>query len=71
METSELINRFSEHKSKNQFKEESIVMLHEQFYVFARQIDALIADGREKSLAMTKLEEAMFWVKQSLDITTP
>jgi hypothetical protein len=70
MDVNELLGRFSAHNSENRFKDEALESMYEQFYIFSRQIDAMISDGREKSLAMTKLEEAMFWVKKSIDITS-
>lgn len=32
----------------------------------AHQIDRELPPGRERSLALTKLEEAMFWTEQSI-----
>jgi len=42
--------------------------VRELFAVIAKQVDALVPDGREKSLALTKLEEAKFWANQGLII---
>jgi hypothetical protein len=57
----DLINRFGYHPPKD----EVIVQKHETMrttcLALARIMDSSLPDGREKSLAITKLEEAMFW----------
>jgi hypothetical protein len=67
METTEIAKRFSKKEFNNRFYNESIDEIHKQFYIFARQIEVLLNDGREKSLMMTSLEEAMMWAIQSLN----
>jgi hypothetical protein len=60
MDTTDLSRRFSLHKvdEKTQLKMESIL---EHAWRLASVIETHTPDGREKSLAMTKLEEVVFW----------
>lgn len=36
--------------------------------IFATVINELVPDGREKSLAMTKLEESLFWSNRGISV---
>ncbi len=58
-------NRFSYHAP-----DDDRVRLHgrirEELKMVADFLDAKLPDGREKSLAITKLEEAMFWANASI-----
>lgn len=38
----------------------------DQAHIFADKINSMLPDGREKSLAITKLEEVVFWVNAAL-----
>lgn len=60
METTELNNRFVYHPPtpEKKTKHEDIRVRCEEL---AHAINALLPEGREKSLAITKLEEVMFW----------
>ena len=46
------------------------VQLHEQareqLKLVAHFVESRVPDGREKSLALTKLEEAMFWTNAAI-----
>lgn len=72
----ELINRFGYHRatadSAPKHAEVREIMLDA-----ATALDALIPDGRDKSLAMTSLQEAMHWANSAIamendvDLETP
>ena len=65
MNTQDLLNRFSYHATENpqagQHDEIRKACLN-----LAGFLDATVPDSREKSLAMTKLEEVMFWSNAAL-----
>lgn len=58
--------RFNHHPPKD----DSVVLRHEHVRDVCRKaaemIDAAAPDGREKSLAITKLEEAMMWANAAI-----
>ncbi|MFB5557631.1 Acb2/Tad1 domain-containing protein [Bacillus cereus] len=45
---------------------ERFVDIRNQALLFATVIDGLCPNSREKSLALTKLEEAVFWANASI-----
>lgn len=65
MDTNDLQNRFAYHKPKpgqlDDYKQ-----IRDDVYAVALLIDDLCPDSREKSLAITKLEEAVFWANASI-----
>lgn len=61
----DLNNRFTYHPPKDDqsLRYEGI---RSEGLAFARTIDRLCPDSREKSLAITKLEEAVMWANASI-----
>lgn len=62
--TADLDNRFTYHAP-----DDATVELHQNIrnncLALAKEIDS-VPDGREKSLALTRLEEAMFWANAAI-----
>jgi hypothetical protein len=65
MDENDLNNRFIYHKPKN---DQAIryEMLRDSARNFAEQINDKCPDSREKSLAMTHLEECVMWANASI-----
>lgn len=69
MDPSDLEHRFAFHKAN-----ETTGPIHSEIrhilFGTAERIDLLLPDGREKSLVMTNLEQAMFWANASIARTS-
>ena len=65
MEKSDLENRFTYHPPKDG-QPEKYVEIRDRAKEFAELIDAHCPDSREKSLAVTKLEECVMWANSSI-----
>jgi len=65
MDSQDLEHRFTYHKPKEGQPEKYQHLRTEALYL-ADRINQYCPDGREKSLAITKLEEAIFWANASI-----
>lgn len=65
MQTDDLANRFAFHAADTAKREEHAA-IREGCFRAATVIDNLCPDSREKSLAVTALEEAMMWGNAAL-----
>lgn len=66
MAINDLDSRFTFHPATTEVKRDAHAATRQACRTLADWIDALIPDGREKSLAISKVEEAMFWANAAL-----
>lgn len=66
IDPSELQHRFEFHAAPDEEKRNAHTSVRIACLVAAEKINRTVPDGREKSLAITKLEEAMFWANAAL-----
>lgn len=64
--TDDLPIRFGYHPANSQWKAEGHQALREACLQLAEELNARLTEGREKALALTKIEEAMFWANAAL-----
>ncbi len=65
MEVPELQNRFTYHAPK-EGQVEKYEKIRNHCHSLAQDLNAMCPDSREKSLAITKLEEVVFWANASI-----
>ena len=66
MDKRELDNRFMFHSPKDQVTKDSHEAIRDACLQHAEFLEGLLPDSREKSLAITKLEEVMFWANAGI-----
>lgn len=62
----ELRRRFQYHPPVTEDDMTGHASVREELHAVAQTLNATLPDGREKSLVMTKLEEAMMWANAAL-----
>ena len=66
MENKDLNNRFTYHSPETEEQVDNYEEIRDNAKEFAFLLNDLCPDSREKSLAMTKLEEVVFWANASI-----
>lgn len=66
MKLAELGNRFNYHPATTPERQEAHEQVRRCVMGAAAKLDTLMPEGREASLAITKLEEAMFWANAAI-----
>jgi len=66
MDRADIQNRFTYHPPATPTRADQHRGMREACESFAHFLNSQVPEGREKSLAMTKLEEVMFWANAGL-----
>ena len=66
MDGNDLENRFTYHVPKDEHQVLRYETIRERGKKFAKVVDNLCMDSREKSIAMTKIEEAVMWANSAI-----
>lgn len=59
-------HRFAFHPATTQERRDDHALVRDRTHELANVFNQLVPDGREKDLAITKLEEAMFWANAAI-----
>ena len=65
-QTTDLDNRFRYHAPRTEERAQAHTTIRETLCDVAHQLVGVVPSGREQSLMLTKLEEAMFWANAGL-----
>ena len=66
MDANDIVNRFAFHAATTEEKRNEHGSVRQACWDLADFINAKVPEGREKALAMTKLEEVMFWANAAI-----
>jgi hypothetical protein len=66
MDSADIDNRFAFHAATTQEKRDEHTSARQILKRAADAVNELVPEGREKGLALTKLEEAMFWANAGI-----
>lgn len=71
MSYADIKHRFGFHAATTQEKKDAHTSVRANLQSAAEFVDIYVPDGREKALAVTKLEEAMFWANAAIARSNP
>lgn len=66
IDPADIAHRFAFHAASTQEKRDDHGRARQVIYRAAEALNELVPDGREKAVALTKLEEAMFWANAGI-----
>lgn len=66
MDTQDIQNRFMHHPPVSQAVADAHTKVRGECVALAYRFNDMLPEGREKSLAITKLEEVMFWANAAI-----
>jgi len=66
MDIADLKNRFAYHAPKDEDTKIKHETIRDMCFVLAQNFNNLCPEGQEKSLAVTKVEEAMMWANAAI-----
>lgn len=66
MFVTDLENRFTFHPATTEDTKKAHESVRNGCLAHARELNSLLPEGREKALAMTHLEEVMFWANAAI-----
>ena len=66
MDLTDIANRFDFHPADTPERQKAHENVRHMFKQVALNLNAWLVEGHEKSLAVTRLEEAMFWANASI-----
>lgn len=71
MAPEDIENRFAFHPADTVERQNAHFQVRRLCRELAEQLNERLPEGREKSLAVTKLEEAMFWANAAVALQAP
>ncbi|MFJ9128951.1 hypothetical protein ACIRJS_33100 [Streptomyces sp. NPDC102340] len=66
MQPQDIENRFAFHAATTQEKRDEHTSIRQACRRLADELNERLPEGREKALAVTKIEEAMFWANAAI-----
>ena len=66
MDLADLRNRFNYHQPRTQGRAATHEHIRQLCYALACELNTVLPEGREQSLAVTNLEQVMFWANAAV-----